>query len=659
MDRRFDAKQHTALFLAADGKCSNCGAQLEAGWHADHVTPYSKGGETNVINGQALCAKCNLKKGNRITVDQVTLRPFQKRFVEIGLERILNGDKVLVANVHPGSGKTLASQTLLNELARRGFIDSAAIFVPRLNLCEQFELDWKEIKRNYAEPRMGDLEHRHNALPLLGRHPNQFGYVTTYDSLTDDLEIHLHEFSKHRGRIALVLDEASQLGMREGLDVGGTQSARAVMQLYEMARFTIVMTGTFYRADGLPILPELVEYSTPDENGQRVLQAHVDATYTEGTREHYLRHFEFLAKDARAVREYLDRSQVEKISDQDSGFSDILMHGDFWHPMVDHTIQTIREQQKIHPYLCGLISAARQSHAKAIRKYIEDKHPSVRVLLAVSEDGSKAHEALSDFKERNDGKYDILITVGMAYIGYDYKPITVVCCLNAIRQEGWLRQLFARGMRVMKELPYEAQTLIAIVPDDRRMQEFCERLRTESRQGIREREQRDGGDILDRKQPELSFISNVDNITTRAFGHEPGADVDVHEYPLWEEVRQKNMPQTPLTNFRQAVADILGKVGHHPQAQTTDTAGTNQRPTRTTDKWEGQLSKELDELCSQCDAERGAPGKVRWGFTHDLRVRAFGKKVKYCNVEELKEQIEWAKSDLKKLKKRNDYQNNL
>ena len=34
-DRRF--------YLAADGKCMSCGAELEPGWHADHVDAYSRG----------------------------------------------------------------------------------------------------------------------------------------------------------------------------------------------------------------------------------------------------------------------------------------------------------------------------------------------------------------------------------------------------------------------------------------------------------------------------------------------------------------------------------------------------------------------------------------------------------------------------------------
>jgi 5-methylcytosine-specific restriction endonuclease McrA len=54
-----------ALFLAGAGRCAKCGATLEPGWHADHLTPVRVGGPTEPANGQALCPLCNLRKGGR------------------------------------------------------------------------------------------------------------------------------------------------------------------------------------------------------------------------------------------------------------------------------------------------------------------------------------------------------------------------------------------------------------------------------------------------------------------------------------------------------------------------------------------------------------------------------------------------------------------
>lgn len=64
--RQFRPGTRVALFLATRGRCAECGAQLLPGWHADHVTPVRAGGETVPANGQALCPRCNLRKGGRV-----------------------------------------------------------------------------------------------------------------------------------------------------------------------------------------------------------------------------------------------------------------------------------------------------------------------------------------------------------------------------------------------------------------------------------------------------------------------------------------------------------------------------------------------------------------------------------------------------------------
>lgn len=52
-----------ALFVSAGGCCANCGRELEGTFHADHIIPWAKTGETNVHDMQALCSHCNYQKG--------------------------------------------------------------------------------------------------------------------------------------------------------------------------------------------------------------------------------------------------------------------------------------------------------------------------------------------------------------------------------------------------------------------------------------------------------------------------------------------------------------------------------------------------------------------------------------------------------------------
>jgi HNH endonuclease len=79
--RFFSNSERSALFMVAGGKCESCGTDLLAGWHADHTKPWSRRGKTVVGNGQALCAMCNLVKGDTEMITFESLRAWQKRFV--------------------------------------------------------------------------------------------------------------------------------------------------------------------------------------------------------------------------------------------------------------------------------------------------------------------------------------------------------------------------------------------------------------------------------------------------------------------------------------------------------------------------------------------------------------------------------------------------
>jgi 5-methylcytosine-specific restriction endonuclease McrA len=66
MRRRFSKLEKAALAFVSHGECSQCKKPLPADWHADHVYPWSRGGETAATNGQALCPRCNRKKGAKV-----------------------------------------------------------------------------------------------------------------------------------------------------------------------------------------------------------------------------------------------------------------------------------------------------------------------------------------------------------------------------------------------------------------------------------------------------------------------------------------------------------------------------------------------------------------------------------------------------------------
>ena len=53
-----------ALHKAQNGKCVYCRAALKKGYHADHITPLSRGGTNWITNIQLTCGSCNVKKNS-------------------------------------------------------------------------------------------------------------------------------------------------------------------------------------------------------------------------------------------------------------------------------------------------------------------------------------------------------------------------------------------------------------------------------------------------------------------------------------------------------------------------------------------------------------------------------------------------------------------
>jgi 5-methylcytosine-specific restriction endonuclease McrA len=65
--RGFSDEQRAAIYWRDGGRCKSCGKECEENeFHADHIKPHNKGGQTKIANGQVLCPGCNLKKGGRV-----------------------------------------------------------------------------------------------------------------------------------------------------------------------------------------------------------------------------------------------------------------------------------------------------------------------------------------------------------------------------------------------------------------------------------------------------------------------------------------------------------------------------------------------------------------------------------------------------------------
>jgi superfamily II DNA or RNA helicase len=573
--------------------------------------------------------------------DRIELRPFQQRFAEAAQAMVAQKRQLLMADVYCGSGKTRAYLHAANMFYRQGLIQAVAIFTPRLNLCRQIEQDWRSLRPLYADPAMGAIEHRDNDPPLLRRGADgrfAFGYSSTYSSLVSNPELHL-EFLKQR-RTLLILDEAQQLGVDAQYGEDTTQSAAMVEQMKALVPYIFEVTGTPYRADGQPLLNGV--YSDPDPiTHMRYLQADVQATYLEGVSLGYLRPFEFTLCDGRGTYKYLDETVEElTISSMYTGLHKVLEHRGYWRPAIDAFVLKVRDVQTIDRRLCGLVAAVSQAQAKLIHEYLAREYPGFRALIAVSNDGAAALTNLEAFKA---GKYDALITVRMAYVGYDHKPISVIAMLSAFREYGFLDQLFGRGERMIPndEIPRDMQALWAIVPDDPKMKAYVTQKREQSLRGLIERSKTQKPPP---PPPRMGWTEEAELTEQRAQGIDAAGDLTADELMVIQGMqREVDLVSTPATKLAAAARFFGVNIGEYAKGAHTK---PGQSAGGTAKDEERELRNRLDAAAKKCDSFHRRNGRpdCAFGWTANECNKALAppyKRFSECGMAELKQRERW------------------
>lgn len=491
MRRFFNQSQRNEIYRRSMGFCEHCNGRLDNSWVADHRIPFAYGGKTSIENGLASCVRCNQKKGARMP-DRFEPRRFQQDLNDTVRQRIRSGESVTIAWVGAGSGKTLGYLFAVNSCYRDGLVDGLAAYVPRITLREQAELDCVDFREMLSSPKMGEIIGRDNTEPLVPK--DKFGFAACYQSgvsdrrNTTDKRIHLNWAKANQNKFILVLDEAQFVDLSD--ETGGTQTAQFIEEIAQYALHTIVLTATPIRSDGRPIT--LATYGKPDENGIRHLDWHVRASYQEGVALGYLRPCRFDLSNGGVEFNTGGRVDLSTLEDR---LRAVLRHDAVWKEITERTVKEFREARKSSSNYRCLIAAIDQDHARSIHAYLKREHPDFISVLAISDD-DESHKILRSFRPENKhGKNigDILVTVNMAYIGFDCPPISVIGILSHIRWSGWLEQLIMRAGRMSDRFPKD-QHMVIVSTNDKAMNDFSDAFRKESEAGLREREQNDGSD---------------------------------------------------------------------------------------------------------------------------------------------------------------------
>ena len=396
------------------------------------------------------------------------------RDIRTGIQKVA----YILAQVTPGGGKSAFAMIMAKELAEPlGY--KICWIVPRDALRLQGETDFaKADKRSLFGHTTKIRASGNDVRPAR----DEIGYVTTYQAIAQNPDLHLDEF-RLRPYI-LILDECHHVPDK-GESVDGDEAAyfKAIAPLVEYAKIRVFASGTLERHDGhkiafLPYKPfvncEAVDLD-PRQNWAIIRYQRKDAL-----EEKAIVPLHFHAMDGKA-RWFDPRTNEEK--NVDSVAEAELRH----QPAV---LQTVLETKMARDILDRCVSDW-QGHKRIVYSRAKMlviapnistateycKHlSSYGARIATSQDTQQAKDNIHLFK-RNDNGVNVLVTVGMAYEGLDVPEITHVACLTNIRSRPWIEQAICRANRA--DHGHGKTHGYIYYPDDPRMKKIMDAIEAE------------------------------------------------------------------------------------------------------------------------------------------------------------------------------------
>ena len=477
--RTFNASQRSGLWLASGGACEMCGVELEPGWHADHVTPYSANGATDVTNGAALCASCNIKKGARMT-DPRTI------WQQSAVDKFLKSGHDFLVTACPGAGKTRMALSAAVALRDRGEIERVIVVVPTDQLRQQWSMEAVAFHLDLTANHRNDS----GALPS-----DVDGAVVTYQQLPYAAS-YWRKLTSTKPTL-VIFDEIHHAAEHEDAHWG-----RALKEAFEVAVRRLLLSGTPFRTDGAPI--PFVRY---DDNGMSKSDAGL--AYGEGVAKSIVRPLRFEVLDGRA--EWVDgathvATELRTMSDSDKASALATVYepsGDWIRSVFEKADAELSRMREEMPDAGGLILAPlAKSHAKEYAAIMSNIcGEPVDAVYADMKDGQPS-KVIRRFAN---GSARWLVAVDMVSEGVDIPRLAVGVYASRKTTEMWFRQVAGRFTRIRGEDDVLTGTIL--IPAVEKLVDIARRIEGEADAALKEAEDRARRQAeREERQVQISFI---------------------------------------------------------------------------------------------------------------------------------------------------------
>lgn len=409
------------------------------------------------------------------------LRRHQKETYEraINIADRETSDRVTVAHVTPGGGKSFDAVILSNVLLLSGRADRVVVVVPRDSLRGQmhkaftdrehgFNLEMTMVTSDVSQKLM-----RANA-----------GYITTYQAINKSPDRHIAAASGFR--TLYVLDEFHHLTDSDDEGKGWKPGIAAVT---ESAEHVFCMSGGLARDDGKPVMfvsydsdrrpIKHITYTRRDALGENaVIELRLDLLDGDTEYKHKGRTHEVELSTAESKEKA--RKATRTALELDEYRYDLL--GRAFRAWIDYRLEHGGYRSQF------IVICDSQAGARNAARWLRERDSRFDIGLAISDEGAEAARSMKRFRERSGT--DILVTCQMAYEGLDAPWATHLAYMTKIRSVPWMDQAFARITRFNKDcgLSWKSQRAFAFAPCDPAMKKYLADLQLDQDDRYRERE---------------------------------------------------------------------------------------------------------------------------------------------------------------------------
>ena len=398
---------------------------------ADHIKPYSKGGETTIENCQLLPRQINMKKG----AFEFKPRKWQVGFFESWDKRKTDHPFMLIAI--PGSGKTWAALEAARRWLAAGVDRRLMVVVPTDNLRTQ----WKSEAAQFGI----DLQSKEFGTSFKSDYQ---GGVVTYHLAANQPLVFRKLCSVHPTMV--IFDEVHHCG-------DDSHFGKGIKDGFDLAKEKMLMSGTPWKSDGAMI--PFVRY---DGDGFALGDFRYD--YPDALVDEVVRYLVF--DHAKGSLEHeITGQKLElngEVSDKDASQRLRLLlepDGEYLKKQVHDAHAKLMDCRKTVPDAAAMAVCIDQWHAVKVARVIESV-TGIKPSIIVS-DADVENDSVESFRK---AKSEWLVSVRKVSEGTDIKRLQVLCYLTNITSELFFRQVIGRVSRVRDMEDYEGYVYLPADP---------------------------------------------------------------------------------------------------------------------------------------------------------------------------------------------------